>query len=245
MHCMLRAIFLVLAAIATATALSDAIACTTAAACPTVPCHTVSGCTGGVCLYTQLAAKTLCPSQSCSNKKPCDDDANDYCNAKGECVDAVKGAGTVCATGGSCFENAKCDGICGTCPAATPSMAGTSCTGSCNGGLCDAPDTCDGAGRCKDNYKPKGTLCQAGGGYSNTPSYYCTGTTGTCDTSSVVLAAGKTTPVYEESGASMVSAAYVAIGVVGTVVVAAVMVQQQRAPKKASFVDDGYLPLVM
>ncbi|KDO20958.1 hypothetical protein SPRG_14050 [Saprolegnia parasitica CBS 223.65] len=244
MRCVLRAVVLVLAAIATTTALSDAISCSTIANCPTVPCHTVSACSCGVCHYTQLAAKTLCPGQSCSNGRPCDDDAKDFCNANGKCVDAVKRAGTKCET--PCFKNAKCDGESGMCPATKPSRAGTACTGSNNDGLCDAPDTCDGAGQCKDNYKPKGTLCQAGGGYSNKPSYYCTGTTGTCDSSSVVLAAGKAAPVYEErSGAFVVSAAYVAVGVAGLVVVAAVLVQQRRAPQTVLFVDDGYLPLVM
>ncbi|OQR98587.1 hypothetical protein ACHHYP_08366 [Achlya hypogyna] len=153
--------------------------CTTTKDCPTVACHKLMTCTSGRCEYIQVPAETLCPGQGCSNGGGCDDDANDYCDVKGKCNDTFKTSACTCKIGTGCYDDAKCDGKTGKCPANAPSPTTKVCTGKSNGGPCDAPtDNCDGKGNCKDNYLPSTKVCKAGG--PCTDDAKCDGKTGKC-----------------------------------------------------------------
>ncbi|EQC27955.1 hypothetical protein SDRG_14232 [Saprolegnia diclina VS20] len=130
---------------------ASATQCLTVDNCLSVPCYT-SACANGYCQYTQVPIKTKCPKQSCSNGSPCDDDDNDYCNSKGECINAYKMTGTKC--------------------------PGKSCS---NGGACDddANDYCDSRGECLSAYKTSRDTCRASTGECDVAEK-CTGSSGTC-----------------------------------------------------------------
>src|SRR5262245_48394068 len=61
----------------------------------------------------------------------------------------------------------------------TPRPAGTSCTGTSNGGACDGTDSCDAAGHCVDGYQPATTICRAAAGQCD-QAESCTGSSGAC-----------------------------------------------------------------
>ncbi|OQR82455.1 hypothetical protein ACHHYP_20791, partial [Achlya hypogyna] len=137
--------------------------CSPSVKCPNLPCHTFIACIDCKCHYKQLPAGDLCTG--CSNGGGCDDDAKDSCDEHGRCIDKFKAKDTQC-FGGACYEDAKCDGVSGVCHSVKPARAGKPCTGKSNSGDCDAPDTCDGNGKCKDNFL-SGTVCAAAGSCHN------------------------------------------------------------------------------
>jgi hypothetical protein len=95
------------------------------------------------------------------------------CDGNGGCAAAqLKDAGTVCAPApDACHPAFKCTGASATCPAvAAPAAQGTAC-GNANATdpICDAPDSCDGAGACDTHHTTMGTACgdQTAGECSN------------------------------------------------------------------------------
>ncbi|OQR93981.1 hypothetical protein THRCLA_08288 [Thraustotheca clavata] len=146
--------------------------------CPKLPCHTLRDCVEGKCQYSQWSEFTLCPKQGWSNGGACDDDARDYCDEQGVCQDKFKNEGHVCQRGGTCYEDSVCTGEDGQCPANEPSPCLAPCKGTSQGGLCDAPDTCDGEGNCIDNFKSEEHVCRRG--HSCFENARCTGDHGHC-----------------------------------------------------------------
>ncbi|KDO24849.1 hypothetical protein SPRG_09681 [Saprolegnia parasitica CBS 223.65] len=148
--------------------------------CPQITCYAAPVCTRGRCAYTQKPTGAKCPGQSCTNGGACDDDANDYCNDKAECISAFKPSTTVCRpSGGQCDVAEMCTGSSGACPIdsyAPPTMA---CSGSCNGGPCDGQDYCDGFGSCIDKFLPSTTVCRVSKGACDVAET-CSGTSGSC-----------------------------------------------------------------
>ncbi|KDO20960.1 hypothetical protein SPRG_14052 [Saprolegnia parasitica CBS 223.65] len=157
--------------------------CVTIAHCPILPCHDLVACsTTGHCQYTKHTKGTLCPSQGCSNGGFCDDDANDACDADGECVDGFFPSTYVCRWPlGDCDVPELCTGYSGTCPDDALAAFGAPCTGIANGAPCDGQDICDGNGACIDQLEPAGAMCN--GDVEANPCIIpgtCCGTTRTC-----------------------------------------------------------------
>ncbi|EQC27954.1 hypothetical protein SDRG_14231 [Saprolegnia diclina VS20] len=97
---------------------------------------------------------------SCSNGGVCDDDANDACDADGECVDGFFPPMHVCRWPRSdCDVPELCTGHSGACPNDRLADFGAPCTGISNGAPCDGQDYCDGNGCCVDQLQPAGALC--------------------------------------------------------------------------------------
>ncbi|OQS01779.1 hypothetical protein THRCLA_21628, partial [Thraustotheca clavata] len=96
---------------------ASAVKCSCNSDCPSVTCYTVQGCVYGKCQYVQKPTGSKCPGQSCTNGGVCDDDANDTCNAKAECISAFKPSTTMCRpSAGECDVAEYCSGTSGTCP---------------------------------------------------------------------------------------------------------------------------------
>ncbi|KDO16724.1 hypothetical protein SPRG_17781, partial [Saprolegnia parasitica CBS 223.65] len=171
--------------------------CKSANECPARACYSTTCGTSGYCEYTPLGVGAKCPGQSCTNGGACDDDANDYCNAKAECVSAYKPArtkcpGKSCSNGGSCDDDANdycddlgtcvtevCSGTASTCPVDAFKSSSMTCTGTNNGSPCDGQDMCDGFGNCVDKYLPSTTVCRASKGQCD-EAEMCSGTASAC-----------------------------------------------------------------
>ncbi|OQR95940.1 hypothetical protein THRCLA_22045 [Thraustotheca clavata] len=139
-----------------------AIKCSCNRDCPTVTCQLIPVCNSGYCQYTPALVGSKCPGQSCSNGGDCDDDDNDFCNEKAECISAFKLSTTVCRPlTGDCDVAEYCTGSSGSCPLDRFASTMTQCKGTSNGGACDGQDMCDGNGNCVDKYLPSSTVCRA------------------------------------------------------------------------------------
>ncbi|EQC30629.1 hypothetical protein SDRG_11684 [Saprolegnia diclina VS20] len=148
--------------------------------CPQITCFAAPTCSNGRCAYTQKPMGAKCPGQSCSNGGVCDDDANDYCNAKAECINGFKPSTTTCrAASGQCDVAETCTGSSGMCPIDSYQPPTMSCSGASNGGPCDAEDKCDGFGSCIDVFLPSTTICRKAAGACDVAET-CSGTSGSC-----------------------------------------------------------------
>ncbi|OQR82396.1 hypothetical protein ACHHYP_16122, partial [Achlya hypogyna] len=157
-----------------------AVKCSCNSDCPAVTCQNAPVCSYGYCQYTKAAVGTKCPGKSCTNGGACDDDANDFCNDKAECISAFKPSTTVCRPAtGDCDVAEVCTGSSGSCPLDTFASMTTECKGANNGGACDGVDLCDGNGNCVDKYLPSTTVCRAAKSDCDVAES-CTGTSGLC-----------------------------------------------------------------
>jgi hypothetical protein len=88
--------------------------------------------------------------------------------------------GVTCTAFDTQCATASCDPQNGQCDLFTPKPSTTSCTGTSNGGACDAADHCSGtADTCVDGFLPSTTICRASTGQCDTAES-CTGTSGAC-----------------------------------------------------------------
>ncbi|OQR82731.1 disintegrin [Achlya hypogyna] len=167
--------------------------CTCANDCPQLTCYENSCSPTGYCLYKQKPTGSKCPGQSCTNGGVCDDDNNDTCNEKAECISAFKPSTTMCRpSAGQCDVAEYCTGTGGSCPADKYAPDTTECTGTCNGGACDGLDKCDGFGHCIDVYLPSTTVCRKSVGECDVAET-CTGTSGQCPVDTFAAATVKCT----------------------------------------------------
>src|SRR5262249_22762624 len=94
--------------------------------------------------------------------------------------DGSKRSTTTCrASAGQCDVAESCTGTSGACPPDGFASSTTPCTGTSNGGACDGTDSCDGAGKCVDGFKPSTTTCRASAGQCDVAES-CTRTSGAC-----------------------------------------------------------------
>jgi slime mold repeat-containing protein len=130
----------------------------------------------GVCQPNPASSTTSCTGSS--NGGACD--ANDSCDGAGNCIDAFQPASTTCRpSAGQCDVAESCNGTSGSCPADGFQPSTHACTGTSNGGACDANDSCDGAGNCVDGFKPQTTTCRESAGQCDVAES-CTGSSGAC-----------------------------------------------------------------
>jgi hypothetical protein len=85
--------------------------------------------------------------------------APDTCDGAGFCVDNYLTTECRAAANEYCDIPENCDGENADCPANAFQPPGTACVGEDNIGACVAPDTCNGAGTCVDNYKGCDFIC--------------------------------------------------------------------------------------
>jgi len=86
-------------------------------------------------------------------------DLQDKCDGAGACVDHKEPTSTVCrATTSDCDVEEKCSGVDVDCPADAFKPMDSPC-GSQASSDCDKPNTCDGTGKCLDNFAISGTHC--------------------------------------------------------------------------------------
>ncbi|MDH5671753.1 MAG: hypothetical protein OEZ06_06360 [Myxococcales bacterium] len=107
----------------------------------------------GSCVFTNLEDGLACGDPSltaCSWP--------DQCKA-GSCEPRHTAAGTLCGDQRrDCHFDDTCDGN-GNCVDKGLWTTGTACGDSTNGGICNAPDSCDAAGVCQPNVAPLDTIC--------------------------------------------------------------------------------------
>ncbi|KDO19957.1 hypothetical protein SPRG_22319, partial [Saprolegnia parasitica CBS 223.65] len=156
--------------------------------CPEVPCREVLDFENGKCTYTQLPRGTLCPGQSCDNGGPCDADENDYCDGDGTCRNL-------------CDAAELCRGDSSQCPDDEFAPSSKVCTkmGKSSGGPCDAPDYCDGRGRCVDKFQPRKHVCRRAIDVCD-EAETCTGVSGDCPSNSFARKGIECTSIGESSG---------------------------------------------
>jgi hypothetical protein len=143
-------------------------------------------CSNGVCnsAGTYCIAQNRLPGDDCRNGdgntyEGCD--LPDTCNESGQCELNIKPALTVCRAGtGECNPEEVCRGVKGeACPEDDFKAEGESCGDGSIDNVCDAPDTCDGAGICQNNVKGSDFVCREGSRDDFCdPTEYCTGTPG-------------------------------------------------------------------
>nr|AIG55805.1 secreted protein [Achlya hypogyna] len=150
--------------------------CTSSSQCPVRACD-VGTCQFGLCMYVKKTVGSKCPGMSRNNNGACDDDANDYCDANGECQNAYKVRGAVCRPAADiCDVPEVCDGR-----RSTFAPFFTVCTsiGKSSDGDCDGVDYCDGWGSCRDHFVARDTVCRAAVNVCDVPEV-CDGSTGGC-----------------------------------------------------------------
>ncbi|OQR80893.1 hypothetical protein ACHHYP_17082 [Achlya hypogyna] len=142
-------------------------------------CDVAETCTGhsGYCPIDKLASSTTaCVGKSSGGA--CD--GADYCDGKGNCIDAYLPSTTVCrASKGDCDIAEYCTGNASSCPVDGFACSTTKCNGKSSGGACDSQDFCDGSGNCVDTYKPTSFVCRASKGQCDIAET-CSGTSGVC-----------------------------------------------------------------
>src|SRR5205823_223331 len=112
----------------------------------------------------------------------------DTCTWWGGCQHTPGNAGTVCrASEGECDVAETCTGNSGACPGDSFALSTTTCTGTSNGGVCDATDYCLGtANTCVDKYKASTYVCRDDAGQCDLAET-CTGNSGVCPGDSFAL----------------------------------------------------------
>ena len=139
---------------------------------------------GTECTAPGFCTDTLI-TQNKANGSACGDQTSGACKLpdtcqSGVCTAGFKSSTTACGEApGQCYLASSCTGTSTTCPANPPASATTACTGTSNGGLCDATDSCDGTGNCVDGFKTVTTQCRDAAGVCDLPAS-CTGSSGTC-----------------------------------------------------------------
>ncbi|KDO26753.1 hypothetical protein SPRG_20550 [Saprolegnia parasitica CBS 223.65] len=170
--------------------------------CPEVPCREVLDFENGKCTYTQLPRGTLCPGQSCDNDGPCDADENDYCDGDGTCLNGYKDQTTVCRKARNLCDAAEyCRGDNSQCPHDEFAPSSKVCTkmGKSTGGPCDAPDYCDGHGRCVDKFQSRRHICRHAVDVCDNAET-CTGVSGDCPSNSFARKGIECTAIGQSSG---------------------------------------------
>jgi len=117
-------------------------------------CTILDVCSGGVC----TGAIPAPPGAPCGGSDA-ECDALDTCNGSGQCIDNVDTPGTVCRadSGAACDIVDLCTGSSKSCPFIFQ-LFDTAC-GDSSSSDCDAADSCDSIGNCRDNNAPDGTAC--------------------------------------------------------------------------------------
>ncbi|KDO18363.1 hypothetical protein SPRG_21682 [Saprolegnia parasitica CBS 223.65] len=170
--------------------------------CPEVPCREVLDFENGKCTYTQLPRGTLCPGQSCDNGGPCDADENDYCDGDGTCLNGYKDQTTVCRRARNLCDAAEhCSGDNSQCPDDEFAPSSKVCTkmGKSTDGPCDAPDYCDGRGRCVDKFQSNRHVCRHAVDVCD-EAETCTGVSGDCPSNSFARKGIECTSIGKSSG---------------------------------------------
>ncbi|KDO33511.1 hypothetical protein SPRG_19409, partial [Saprolegnia parasitica CBS 223.65] len=170
--------------------------------CPVIPCREFLDFEDGKCTYTQLPRGALCPGQSNDNDGPCDADENDYCDGDGTCLNGYKDQTIVCRRARNLCDAAEyCSGDNSQCPDDEFAPSSKVCTkmGKSTGGPCDAPDYCDGRGRCVDNYKSTRHICRRAVDVCD-EAETCTGVSGDCPSNSFARKGIECTSIGESSG---------------------------------------------
>ncbi|MEK6675241.1 MAG: hypothetical protein AABZ47_06250 [Planctomycetota bacterium] len=103
-------------------------------------CTLTDRCTGGACVGSGARCST---AQFCLE----DQDQCVQCRDANDCEDGNVCSQDVCENGSCVFP---------------PELSGTPCGNPTDGGLCNRPDSCNGAGACQSNIAPEGTSCPNG-----------------------------------------------------------------------------------